>query len=119
MESENIEKKEIVEEGDGTPVCIVCMRPIDPLAHYCPNCGEASGQFTKYLPFVNLRWQASVWGKIWRQIWSRDVSIPGRLFRFIMIVWCVPIMLIGLLFRINWKTKKKALSKDGITKDEE
>jgi hypothetical protein len=32
-------------------------------------------------------------------VWSRDVSIPGRLFRLIMIIWNVPIMLIGLLFK--------------------
>ena len=95
-----MEQKDITEEeGEGTPVCIKCFKPVDPLAYYCPNCGGATGQFTHYLPFVNIRWWASVWGQAWRQIWSRDVSIPGRLFRAIMIVWKVPIMLIGLLFR--------------------
>ena len=75
------------------------FQPVDPRAHYCPNCGAATGQLTHYLPFVNIRWQASVWGQAWRQIWYRDVSIPGRLFRLLMIVWNVPILLIGLLFR--------------------
>jgi len=51
------------------------------------------------LPFVNIRWQASVWGQAWRQIGYRDVSLAGRLFRLLMIVWNAPIMLIGLLFR--------------------
>ena len=108
MESENIEERDMVEEeGEGTPICIRCMKPVDPLHYYCPHCGEASGQLTQYLPFVNIRWQANVWGRIWRQVWSRDVSIPGRLFRFIMIIWNVPIMLIGLLFRENQKTEKE------------
>jgi hypothetical protein len=103
-----MEQKDIVEEeGEGTPVCIKCFKPVDPLAHYCSNCGSATGQFTHYLPFVNIRWQASVWGQAWRQIWSRDVSIPGRLFRAIMIVWNVPIMLIGLLFRSNRGIEKE------------
>jgi len=102
-----MEQKEIPEEGDGTPVCIKCFKPVDPLAYYCSNCGGATGQFTHYLPFVNIRWQASVWGQAWRQIWSREVSIPGRLFRVIMIVWNVPIMLIGLLFRSNRGTEKE------------
>jgi len=103
-----MEEKEIAEEeGDGTPVCIKCFKPVDPLAHYCPNCGSATGQFTHYLPFVNIRWQASVWGQAWRQIWSRDVSIGGRLFRAIMIVWNVPIMLIGLLFRSSHGEEKE------------
>jgi hypothetical protein len=86
-------------EGDGTPVCIKCFRPVDPLAHYCPHCGVATGQFTHYLPFVNIRWQADVWGQAWRQMWSREVSIPGRVLRLFMIVWQVPILLIGVLFR--------------------
>jgi len=88
-----------VDVGEGTPVCIRCFRPADPLAHYCPNCGAATGQFTHYLPFINIRWQASVWGQAWRQLWSREVSVPGRLFRLFMIVWNVPIMLLGLLFK--------------------
>jgi hypothetical protein len=108
-----MEEKDILEEeGEGTPVCIKCFRPVDPLAHYCPNCGGATGQFTHYLPFVNIRWQASVWGQAWRQIWSRDVSIGGRLFRAIMIVWNVPIMLIGLLFRSNRETEKEQSQPD-------
>ena len=88
-----------VDVGEGTPVCIKCFRPVDPLAHYCPNCGGATGKFTHYLPFVNISWQASVWGQAWRQVWSHEVSFPGRLFRLFMIVWNVPIMLIGFLFR--------------------
>ncbi len=88
-----------VDLQEGTPVCIKCFQPVDPFAHYCSNCGGATGKFTHYLPFINIRWQASVWGQAWRQVWSRDVSIPGRLFRLIMIIWNVPIMLLGLLFK--------------------
>ncbi len=96
-----IDEKGIPEDdgGEGTPVCIKCFQPVDPFVHYCPNCGAATGKFTHYLPFINIRWQASVWGQAWRQVWSRDVSIQGRLFRLIMIVWNVPIMLLGLLFK--------------------
>ena len=106
MESENVEERDIGEKQEApTPICIRCMKPIDPLHYYCPYCGEASGQLTPYLPFVNIRWQATIWGRIWRQVWSRDVSIPGCLFRFIMVIWNVPIMLIGLIFRANKKTR--------------
>jgi len=100
MTEEAKESKGIAgEDGVEMPVCIRCFRPVDPLAHYCPNCGAATGQLTHYLPFVNIRWQASVWGQAWRQIGYRDVSLAGRLFRLLMIVWNAPIMLIGLLFR--------------------
>ncbi len=108
MESQTPEQNEIPEEeGEGTPVCIRCFRPVDPLAHYCPNCGGATGRFTHYLPFVNIRWQASVWGQAWRQMQSREISILGRLFRLFMIVWNVPIMLIGLLFGSSHETENE------------
>ncbi|MFC1764928.1 hypothetical protein ACFL6U_23010 [Planctomycetota bacterium] len=87
------------DNGEGIPVCITCFQPVDPLAHYCSNCGGATGKFTHYLPFINIRWEVSVWGQAWRQMWYREVSLAGRVFRLIMIAWNVPIMLLGLLFR--------------------
>jgi hypothetical protein len=110
MELQTTDEQDIPEEDDdGIPVCLKCFKPVDPLAHYCSNCGGATGNFTHYLPFINIRWQASVWGQVWRQIWYKEVSIPGRIFRFIMIVWNVPIMLIGLLFRSSEKNEKEQL----------
>ena len=107
MESKSANERDIPEdESNGSPVCIQCFKPVNPLDHYCPNCGGATGQFTHYLPFVNIRWQASVWGQAWRQIWYREVSIPGRLFRFLMIAWNVPIMLIGLLFTSKQESER-------------
>jgi len=108
MESQTPEKNDIPGAGgEGTPVCIGCFRPVDPLAHYCPHCGAATGTFTHYLPFINIRWQASVWGQAWRQMRSREISILGRLFRFVMIAWNVPVMLIGLLFRPKREIEKE------------
>jgi hypothetical protein len=98
MEPDKIEVEEPKDSGDGTPVCLRCFRQVDPLAHYCPHCGEATGQLTQYIPYVSIPWETRVWGQMWRQIWSRDVSLLGRLFRLFMIVWNVPFMLIGLLF---------------------
>jgi len=43
---------------------------------------------------------------------SREVSIPGRLFRFVMIAWNVPIMLIGLLFRPQREVQEKQGQED-------
>lgn len=107
MEPESKEKRDITEEAGGTPVCIRCFRPVDPLHHYCPHCGEATGQFTQYIPFVNIRWQASVWGRMWRQVWSHNVSFVGRIFRLLMIIWNVPILLIGLFFGANKKSQNQ------------
>jgi len=116
MELRPEEQDNIEDVGEGTPVCIKCFQPVNPLDNYCPNCGGATGNFTHYLPFVNIRWQASVWGQAWRQIWYPEVSMPGRLFRFIMIVWNVPIMLIGIFFRstreVNEEQRQRVDSSD-------
>jgi hypothetical protein len=113
MKSQTTETNGIAEDdSEGTPVCIGCFKPVDPLAHYCPNCGAATGTFTHYLPFVNIRWQVSVWGQAWRQIQSRDVSLPGRLFRLFMIVWNVPVMLIGVLFRSQREVEEEQRPED-------
>ena len=99
------------------PLCTNCMKPVDPRSYYCPHCTEATGQLTQYLPFVNIPWQARTWGRMWRQIWPKEVSIPGRLFRLIMIIWNVPIILIGLLFR-EQKTEKQQPNDNSNPADE-
>jgi len=98
-----------VQESDGpekeVPVCLRCLRPADPSAHYCPHCGEATGQLTPYIPFVSIPWETRIWGQMWRQVWSHDVSIGGRLLRLFMIVWGAPVLLIGLIFQRRCKSE--------------
>ena len=106
MDEETPQENEMPgEDTEEVPVCIRCFRPVDPVAHYCPHCGAATGTFTHYLPCVNIPWQASVWGQTWRQMRSPDISWAGRLFRLFMIVWNVPVMLIGVLFRSERQTE--------------
>jgi hypothetical protein len=107
MNAENTEKTEAPAEPEGTPLCLNCMRPVPPQAYYCPHCGEATGGLTTYLPFVNIPWQTRIWGHAWRQVWSGNVSIPGRVFRLLMILWQVPILLIVGLPLMLWRRGKK------------
>ncbi len=101
---------EHVPESDGpekeAPLCLRCLKPVDPSAHYCPHCGEATGQLTPYIPYVSIPWETRIWGQMWRQVWSRDVPIAGRLFRLFVIVWFVPILLIGLIFQRRRKSER-------------
>jgi len=117
MEPDKIEDEEPKDSGEGTPVCIRCFRPVDPLAHYCPHCGEATGQLTPYIPFVSIPWETRIWGQMWRQIWSREVSLPGRMFRLFMVVWNVPVMLIGLLFGSGQKAQPQNDTKSDERED--
>lgn len=104
LDKEKPEKTESQEEQ--TPLCLNCLQPVDPRYHYCPHCGEATGQFTHYIPFVNIPWQVRIWGRMmWNQLWSKDVSIPGRLFRLFMIIWNVPVMLLGIIPKL-WHKKE-------------
>jgi len=106
MEKSEIEKhSESGGQQKEIPLCIKCLRPVDPLNYYCPHCGEATGQLTPYIPFVNIPWQAGIWGRMWRQLWSRDISLAGRLFRLFMIMFFVPVMLIGLIPKL-WRKSK-------------
>ena len=93
------------EEVQDVPVCLNCMHPVDPLYHYCPNCGFAVGQLTPILPYESLRWQANIWGIMWKQLWSKEVTLVGKLFRLIMIICFVPVILLGIIPRI-WKKKE-------------
>ena len=108
QKKENNETQDQVEE---IPLCLNCLQPVDPLAHYCPNCGRAVGQYTPLLPYESLWWRADVWGKIWNQLFSKEVSLAGKVFRFLMIVWNVPIMLIGLIPRL-WQKKEVPIDSD-------
>ena len=106
MEShENLDEEFIGQEKE-IPLCLKCLQPVNPLFHYCPNCGEAVGQLTPYIPFVNIQWQTRIWGRMWRQLWSRKISFAGKLFRLFMIIWNVPVMLIGII-PILWHKRLK------------
>lgn len=96
--SEQIEAP--IESQREAPLCLYCLRPVDPLDHYCPHCGEAVGQLTPYIPFVNIRWMTRIWDDIWQQLWSKDTPVIGRLLRFVMIVLFAPILLVGIPFML-------------------
>jgi hypothetical protein len=99
MENEQ-DKKDGQDEGGGeeVPLCPGCMEPVDKLSYYCPRCGEASGQLTPYIPFVNIRYNYSFYNKLWRRIWYERCGIAMKLLAAGMIIFFVPVMLVGLPF---------------------
>ena len=95
-------------DDDALPVCLNCLEPVDPLDKTCPHCAYAVGQLTPYLPWESIRWEVDVWEKMWEQIWRPGRSLLGRVFRFLIILWYVPVLLIGLPFVAwqRWKHKE-------------
>jgi hypothetical protein len=92
MDTEGREDSETGKEEEAKPVCLRCFREISPLAHFCPHCGEAAGQYTPSLPFESVRWQAQTWGKACRQVWSPGTSAAGRFFRAVMLAVSGPLV---------------------------
>ena len=85
----------------GTPVCLRCLTPYEPLQHYCDKCGTAVGQFTPYIPFVSIPFSVSLFERLWQRIWDSDsVHISKKVFYWALIVWWAPIMLLGIPFML-------------------
>jgi hypothetical protein len=105
MGEEEEKHDESQEKAKEVPLCLNCLRPVDPRYHYCPNCGRAVGQLTPLMPYESLWWMADGWGRMWKQLWSREVTFSGKLVRAFMIVWFAPVMLIGLIPRL-WRKKE-------------
>ena len=95
IEEENFDQSNETQEE--IPLCLNCLRPVDPLYHYCRHCGQATGQLTPYIPFVNIPFQVDFWKKLWDQLFSIEISFTGKLFRLFMIIYNVPFVLIGII----------------------
>ncbi len=76
-----------VNDPDAVPVCSHCFQPVSPLDHYCDDCGEAVGQWTAYIPWVNIPYLASFFERLWMRIWwRRDTPLRRRLGYLMVIV---------------------------------
>jgi hypothetical protein len=88
-------------------LCPRCLTPFHPLEHYCRKCGEAVGQYTPYIPFVNIPFNMSIYGAMWKRLWSRRSSLCAKAFYVFLILAFAPIMFVGLPFVIAEKLRKK------------
>ena len=86
-------------DDDGIPVCAGCLSPIQPGSNYCAKCGSAVGQYTEYVPFVNIRWQAAGYDRLRRSTWPRSGSVFARVIWIFVTVLLAPILLLGLPFK--------------------
>ena len=91
-----------------TPVCLRCLTPVNPLQNYCHNCGETVGQLAPYIPFVNIPYNYSIFGIMWKKIWNdKQTSLLKKGFYFLLIVLFVPIMLVGIPFVLGERFRRK------------
>ena len=97
---------------EGVPVCLNCLAPADPLQYYCCNCGgnEAINPLTPYISFVNIRFNAGLFGKVWRRFQKRQsASIVKRTFDLFVAIKCFPFVVFALpsVVYSKWKKHKR------------
>jgi hypothetical protein len=83
----------------GTPVCVHCFTLIDPSTSYCAGCGSAVGQYTEYVPFVNIAWQASGYDRLRRSTWPAAGGVVARIVGVFATLLLAPILLLRFGFK--------------------
>lgn len=79
---------EFVPDG-AQPLCPRCLTPCHPLQFYCHNCdsNEAINPLASYMPFVRIRFNTGMFGKMWQRVWyDEDTSVVCKLFYIFMII---------------------------------
>ena len=76
------------------PVCSQCLQPGGILQYYCANCGsnDPLNPLAAYMPFVRIRFELGLIGKLWRRVLNKETS---------MAMWIFSLLLILFYIRIN------------------
>ena len=102
MTEDNVQTEEYSQ-----PLCPQCLTPFEPLQHYCANCGGTVGDYTRYMPFVNIPFQVEFFGKVWKLFWNGNISFFKKIgiFPILISLWG-SLFWVGVPFEI-WKKYKK------------
>jgi hypothetical protein len=101
-------KQETALVEDVVPVCPNCLQPCNRLEYYCPNCGsnDPINPLASYMPFVDLRFNTGMIGKLWGKAWASDTQFIVRVIYLLMFMVFSPVvLLIGLSFIMFEKPK--------------
>ncbi|MCK5612380.1 hypothetical protein KAR91_61480 [Candidatus Pacearchaeota archaeon] len=99
--------------AEEVPVCSNCFRPYDDaLEYYCPHCesNEAANPLTPYIPYVNIRFNVGVAGKMWRRFQHRqNATIARRLLDLLILLLYCPLLILATPFVVyaKWKNHKQ------------
>jgi hypothetical protein len=80
---------------DAWPICPKCLTPCNPLQNYCSRCdsNEVINPLASYMPFVRIRFNIGMLGKLWRKIlYDEYTSIVWKLLFLFLIIWAVLIL---------------------------
>ncbi len=104
--------QEAHEDPEPTPVCLGCLTPYDPLQHYCDCCGTVVGQFTPYIPYLNIAFNYSLFDRMWTRLWyPQGESAPRRTVYVLMIIVLafiqVPFWVFLVAIPLWWRYRRK------------
>ena len=97
------------------PLCPKCFVPCEPLAYYCDKCdsNDTINPLASYMPFERIRFNAGMYGKVWRRLWGgKDTSIALKIFYlFIIVMGATVLLIVGLPLRFISKIENLSLQK--------
>lgn len=95
----NHEHDDVIDvKASEVPVCTNCLEPIEnPRQHYCPKCGNVTGEYTRYVPFVNIQFECSIFVTMWKNVKSEESSLLKKALCSLFILFTAPISLPVLL----------------------
>ena len=104
---EEIDNKKL--EDSDSPICLNCTKPVESSnQHYCPHCGNITGEYTRYVPFVNIRFNYSIFESLWKKLKSNKTIFPVRIIYLFLILVFAPIMLIvGIPVSLYYTIRRK------------
>jgi len=69
MSDTHFEHCEELNREHSQPLCIQCLTPFkEPLQHYCSKCGSTVGNYTRYIPFVDIPFHVEFSAKVWEKL---------------------------------------------------
>ncbi|MBT7304442.1 MAG: hypothetical protein HN849_33210 [Victivallales bacterium] len=94
--------EEAEEEASEHPVCSKCLAPVASASqHYCQGCGNAIGEFTPYVPFVNIRFNCSLFATLWHKLKDPEVPIVHKFIPAVVLLLFAP-LLAGIPYLFYW-----------------
>ena len=92
-----------------TQVCERCFTPVaHSRQHYCAKCGTATSDLARYIPFVNIAFNYSIFATLWQRIRQPETPAAHRVIAMIIILIFAPVMLaVGVPLLIYNKLKGK------------
>jgi hypothetical protein len=105
-------------DPDAVALCSQCLAPADPFVHYCRHCGADTGDVTRFVPYVNIRFWANFYGSMWRTFWYDPTArLATRTLCALLITLFAPVMLVAVPFVLWTKFRRQGGSSDDTRLD--